>query len=54
MNTSGQIGSIISPLLVIWLQKRYGWNAPLLCIGGLFLMGAVAWLFINPNKKIFE
>jgi hypothetical protein len=36
------------------LQKRYGWNAPLLCIGGLFLMGAVAWLFINPNKKIFE
>ena len=54
MNTSGQIGSIISPLLVTWLQKRYDWNAPLLCIGGLFLMGAVAWLFINPNKKIFE
>lgn len=54
MNTSGQVGSIISPLLVVWLQKHYDWNAPLLCIGGLFLMGAVAWLFINPNKKVFE
>lgn len=54
MNTSGQIGSVISPLLVVWLQKHYDWNAPLLCIGGLFLMGAVAWLFINPNKKVFE
>lgn len=54
MNTSGQIGGIISPLLVVWLQKHYDWNAPLLCIGGLFLMGAVAWLLINPNKKVFE
>lgn len=54
MNTSGQIGSVFSPLLVVWLQKHYDWNAPLLCIGGLFLMGAVAWLFINPNKKVFE
>lgn len=54
MNTSGQIGSVISPLLVNWLQKHYDWNAPLLVMGGLFLMGACAWVFINPNKKIFE
>ena len=53
MNTSGQIGGIISPLLVVWLQKHYGWNAPLLCIGGFFLMGAAAWIFVNPSKKIF-
>jgi len=53
MNTSGQIGSIFSPLLVIWLQKNYDWNAPLLTIGSLYLMGAVAWIFINPNRKVF-
>ncbi len=23
-------------------------------IGALFLAGAVAWLFINPQRKIFE
>jgi MFS family permease len=54
MNTTGQIGSVICPLLVTSLQKHYNWNAPVLLIGGLYLMGAVAWMFINPNKKIFE
>ncbi|HBJ82893.1 MAG TPA: MFS transporter [Verrucomicrobiales bacterium] len=54
MNTSGQIGSIACPLIVIWLQQHYDWNAPLYLIGGLFLLGAVAWGFINPHRKIFE
>jgi MFS transporter, ACS family, glucarate transporter len=54
MNTSGQIGSIACPLIVIWLQQHYDWNAPLYLIGGLFLVGAVAWSFINPHRKIFE
>jgi len=54
MNTSGQIGSVISPLLVTWLQKHYDWNAPLLTMGGLFLMGACCWCFIDPNKRVFE
>jgi ACS family glucarate transporter-like MFS transporter len=54
MNTSGQIGSIACPLIVVWLQKHYDWNAPLYLIGALFLMGAGAWAFINPHRKIFE
>jgi MFS family permease len=54
MNTSGQIGSVICPLIVIWLQQHYDWNAPLYLIGALFLVGAVAWGFINPHRKIFE
>ncbi|MES2595290.1 MAG: MFS transporter [Verrucomicrobiota bacterium] len=54
MNTAGQIGSIACPLLVVWLQKAYDWNAPLYLIGALLWVGAVAWLFINPRRKIFE
>ena len=55
MNTSGQIGSVLSPLLVTYLLKRFGdWNFPLFVIGGLFLVGAVAWGFIDPRKQIFE
>lgn len=54
MNTAGQIGSIVCPLIVIWLQKHYDWNAPLHLIGALFLVGAISWCFINPHRKIFE
>lgn len=54
MNTAGQIGAISCPLLVTWLQKNYNWNAPLLLIGALYLVGAIAWAFINPHRKIFE
>lgn len=54
MNTAGQIGAISCPLLVTWLQKQYNWNAPLYLIGALYLVGASAWGFINPHRKIFE
>ncbi len=54
MNTAGQIGSIACPLLVVSLQKHYDWNAPLYLIGALFLVGATAWAFINPHRRIFE
>jgi MFS family permease len=54
MNTSGQIGSVLSPLLVAFLLGQLGdWNAPLLVMGGLFIAGAVCWGFIDPNKRIF-
>ena len=55
MNTSGQISSIISPLMVTFLLSRFDdWNAPLLVMGGLFLIGAVAWAFIDPTRPVFE
>ncbi|MBN8422442.1 MAG: MFS transporter [Verrucomicrobia bacterium] len=54
MNTSGQIGSVLCPLIVVRLQHHYDWNAPIYLIGGLFLVGAAAWCFINPQRKIFE
>lgn len=54
MNTSGALSSVVSPLLVNWLQHRYGWNVPLYVMGGLFLMGAVSWFFIDPRKRIFD
>ena len=55
MNTAGQVGSILSPLMVTYLLTRLGdWNAPLLLMGGLFLMGALAWSFIDPRKRVFD
>ncbi len=55
MNTSGALSSVASPLLVTWLLRLYGdWNIPLYVMGGLFLMGAVCWGFIDPRKRIFD
>jgi MFS family permease len=55
MNTSGAMSSVISPLMVTWLLSWCGnWSAPLWVMGGLFLVGAVCWGFVNPHKKIFE
>ena len=56
MNTSGALSSVISPLMVTWLLKHFAndWNMPLLVMGGLFLVGAVCWGFINPHKRIFD
>ncbi len=56
MNTSGAISSVVSPLMVTWLLKHFAnnWNMPLFVMGGLFLVGAVCWGLINPQKKIFD
>jgi cyanate permease len=55
MNTSGQIGSILSPLIVVYLLERYGnWNLPLYVMGALFFVGAVAWAFIDPREPVFD
>ena len=55
MNTAGQIGSFCSPLLVTWLLRRFGdWNAPVLAIGVLFIVGAACWCFVNPRERVFE
>jgi cyanate permease len=55
MNTTGQIGSVFSPLMVTFLLGRLGdWNAPLFVMGGLFLGGALCWALIDPRERIFD
>ncbi|MHB8901199.1 MAG: MFS transporter [Thermoguttaceae bacterium] len=55
MNTSGQVGSVLCPIVVIWLKDRTGdWNSALLLISALFLVGAVGWALIDPNRKVFD
>ena len=56
MNTSGALSSVVSPLMVTWLLKHFAnnWNMPLFVMGGLFLVGAVCWGLIDPQKKIFD
>jgi MFS transporter, ACS family, glucarate transporter len=55
MNTSGQVGSILSPILVAEVVRRFSqWSAPLYVTGVLFLFGALCWLWVDPTTPVSE
>ncbi len=50
MNTAGQVGGILSPIVLAYIVDRYGnWNAPLHVLSGLYLMAAISWVAIQPS-----
>jgi MFS family permease len=53
MNTTGQVGSIISPMVAGWVVTRFAnWQAPLLIMGGLYFLSALLWVLVDPRKRI--
>jgi len=49
MNTTGQIGSISSPIVAAWLVDHYAnWALPLYVMAALYAFSAVTWLFVRP------
>jgi MFS transporter, ACS family, glucarate transporter len=55
MNTAGNAGAIFSPIVAIYAKDYFrNWNAPLVVIGGLFLIGAVCWCLIDPRRRVFD
>jgi len=55
MNTAGQVGGFLSPIVVTKVvQDFHQWSAPIYLMAGLFLLGAIAWLTIDPNKRVFS
>jgi MFS family permease len=55
MNTSGQIAAILSQPVVGYSVKWLGnWDVPFWLLAGLFVMGALCWLFIEPTRPIYH
>jgi MFS transporter, ACS family, glucarate transporter len=55
MNTAGQIAAVFSAPIVGYSVKWMGnWNVPFWLLGGLFVMGAICWLFIDPARPIYH
>lgn len=52
MNTFGNLGSAVSPILLAYLVGFYGWNLPFLVCSVLCVTGAVLTLGIDADKKI--
>lgn len=58
MNTAGQLGAFLSPIILPYLladpKRPEDWALPLYIAGGLYLCGAVCWLFVDPNRRLIE
>jgi MFS family permease len=53
MNTAGQIGGFLSPIVTALFVEKYGsWSAPLYLCGALYFLGALCWWFVDPRRPI--
>ena len=54
MNTAGQVGGVLSPVILAYVLRDFGsWNAPLYFTAFLYFFGAMCWFGINAQKPIF-
>jgi nitrate/nitrite transporter NarK len=52
MNTSGQVGGFLSPLIMGMCVQWFGsWNAPLYLMAALYGVGALCWAWIDPSRR---
>jgi ACS family glucarate transporter-like MFS transporter len=53
MNSSGAVGGILSPILIGFVVQHFAtWTAPLYFTGLLYLLGALCWLAIDPERSV--
>lgn len=53
MNTAGQVGGFLSPIIAALLVERLGsWNAPLYVAGAVYLFGGACWWFVEPRQPV--
>lgn len=52
MNTFGNLGSAVSPVLLAYFVGLYGWNMPFLVCSALCIIGAVLSLGLDASNKI--
>jgi MFS transporter, ACS family, glucarate transporter len=52
MNTGCQIGGAATAWFTPVIADRYGWDAPFFVAAGLALLGAIAWIFVSPNRRL--
>jgi sugar phosphate permease len=53
MNMCGNIGGAISPTLLAYLVRAYGWDVPFFFASGLCLVAALLYCKIDASRRIF-
>jgi MFS transporter, ACS family, glucarate transporter len=55
MNTFGNLGGLIGPLVVgVAVDRWHSWTFPFYVTAAVYAAGALAWLAIQPDRKIAE
>jgi ACS family glucarate transporter-like MFS transporter len=55
MNTFGNLGGTLSPVVVGWCLQRWdSWNASLFTVAACYMLAALCWLAIDPSKRIAD
>ncbi len=53
MNTVGNIGGAIAPLVVGYAVKSWGsWTMPFYVMAAVFVFGVLMWLLVDPRKSV--
>jgi ACS family glucarate transporter-like MFS transporter len=52
MNMGAQIGGAVTASLTPAIAARFGWTASFLVAAGLCLVGALAWLLVDPTRTL--
>ena len=55
MNTFGNLGGLIGPMVVgIAVDRWHSWTFPFYVTAFVYAMGALAWLLIDPERRIAD
>jgi ACS family glucarate transporter-like MFS transporter len=52
MNTGGQLGGALTAIITPAIAGRFGWSASFLTAASLCVLGSLAWLMVDPDRKI--
>jgi ACS family glucarate transporter-like MFS transporter len=52
MNMGCQIAGAITASLTPWIARGFGWNTAFYVASAAALLGAVAWLFVDPRRTL--
>jgi ACS family glucarate transporter-like MFS transporter len=54
MNSGGNLGGILAPILTPWVASYLGWTAGLYFGCLMVILGMAAWFFIDPDKTVAQ
>lgn len=52
MNMCNQTAGALTASLTPWLAERFGWTTAFLVAAALCVVGSVAWLFVDPERRL--
>ena len=53
MNTFGNLGGLMCPLVVGWaVERQHSWTLPFYITAAIYVGGAAAWLAIDPTRRL--